>query len=331
MNISRRLFLSGTALASLAAQVLASTEVDPRTGMPTRILGKTGARVSILGMGAGSRWLMHQQEEQALQALNMLLKAGVTYVDTAAQYGNGESERRLGLFLKERRKDIWLTSKISERGYDQVMRMMEMSLKRLKTDHVDLLHMHNLTGAADLAAIEAPTGALKAMYQIREQKMARFIGVTSHTDPEVLRACLERHDLDCTQMALNAALMGNSAPSNVRGYSRSFEETALPVALSKNMGVTAMKVYAQDKLLTDGKPEELIRYALSLPVASAVVGMPKMQHIEENIQFAKSFKPLSLPEMKALSGRLVAKKKAEIDAWFAHHVDACDSCGADLA
>lgn len=331
MKISRRHFLSGTALAALAAQVLASTEVDPKTGMPTRVLGKTGARVSILGMGAGSRWLMHESEDQALQALNNCLKSGITYLDSAAQYGNGESERRLGLFLKERRKDVWLTTKVSERGYDDVMRVIEESLKRLKTDRVDLLHMHNLTGAADLAAMEAPTGTLKAMYKIREQKMARFIGVTSHTDPEILRTCLERHDLDCTQMALNAALMGNSSPSNVRGYSRSFEELALPVALEKNMGVTAMKVFAQDKLFPDGTPEELMRYGLSLPVASAVVGMPKMQHIEQNIQFAKNFKPLSPQEMKSLSGRLTVAKKAEIDAWFAHHSDACDSCGVDLA
>lgn len=331
MDISRRLFLSGSALASLAARVLASTEVDPKTGMPTRVLGKTGAKVSILGMGAGSRWLMHESEDQALSSLDALLKAGVNYVDSAIQYGNGESERRLGLFLKERRKNIWLTTKVSERSYDGVMRGIEQALKRLKTDHVDLLHIHNLSGAADLAAIEAPTGTLKAMYKIREQKLARFIGVTSHTDPEILRTCLERHDLDCTQMALNAALMGNSAPSNVRGYSRSFEELALPVALGKNMGVTAMKVFAQDKLFPDGTPEELMRYAMSLPVASAVLGMPKMQHIHQNIQVAKSFKPLSPQEMKSLSGRLTASKKAEIDAWFANHSDACDACGADLA
>ncbi len=331
MNISRRHFLGATALASLAAQVLASTEVDAKTGMPTRLLGKTGSRVSILAMGAGSRWLMYRDEQEALQALDMALKAGVTYVDSAAQYGNGESERRLGLFLKERRKQVWLTTKISERSYDDVMRMAELSLKRLQTDHVDLLHMHSLSGAADLAAIEAPDGALKAMYKLREQKVARFLGVTSHTDPVTLRTCLERHDLDCTQMALNAGRIGAAAPSNVRGHAQSFEETALPMALSKGMGVTAMKVYAQDKLLPDASPEQLVRYALSLPVAAAVVGMPKPEHIQQNLQFAKSFKPFSTQEMKSLSGKLAARRKAEIDDYFAHHVDACDACGVDIA
>ncbi|MCU0228180.1 MAG: aldo/keto reductase [Bryobacterales bacterium] len=327
MDLSRRQFLGAAALASLSAQVLASTEVDPKTGMPTRLLGKTGARVSILAMGAGSRWLMYRDEQQALQALDTALAAGVTYLDSAAQYGNGESERRLGVFLKERRKQVWLTTKISERGYDEVMRMAELSLKRLQTTQVDLLHMHSLSGASDLAAIEAPNGALKAMYKLRDEKVTRFLGVTSHTDPATLRLCLERHDLDCTQMALNAGRIGAAAPSNVRGHAQSFEETALPVALAKGMGVTAMKVYAQDKLLPDATPQQLVRYALTLPVAAAVVGMPKPEHIRQNLEFAKAFQPYSPEEMRSLSGRLAAARKTEMDEYFAHHVDACDACG----
>jgi aryl-alcohol dehydrogenase-like predicted oxidoreductase len=331
MSISRRTFLESTALAGFASKALAATSVDSKTGMPMRVLGKTGVKVSLLGMGCGSRWLMHKEEEQGLAALNKLIDAGVNYIDSAQSYGNGESERRLGLFLKERRKNLFLVTKIAPRGYDEVMRTYEESLKRLQTDRVDLLHMHHLDGADDLAAIEAPNGALKALYKLRDEKAARFIGTTCHADPAVLKTCLERHDLDCVQIALNAGLMGAGKPSNVRNYSPSFESIALPVALRKNMGVTAMKVYAQDKLLPDGAPKDLTRYAMTLPVASAVIGMPKMQHIEENLGFAKSFTPMSKDEMKGLSRRLAAAKKAEIDGYFANHRDACDACGVQLA
>jgi len=328
MTISRRSFLGTTTLAGLAGRALPGG-VDEKTGMPMRVLGKTGARVSILGFGSGSRWLMYKEEDKALEAMNHAIDHGVNYIDTSFSYGKGESERRIGLIMKHRRREVWLATKISDRKYDDVMRIIEGSLKRLQTDHVDLLHMHSLKHADDLAAIEAPDGALKAYYKIREQGMARYIGVTCHTDPQVLKTCLERHDLDCTQMALNAARMGNAAPSNRRGYADSFERVALPVALRKNMGVTAMKVFAQEKLSPDASAAELIRYAMSLPVASAVIGMPKLAYIDENIRIARSFRPMPKSEMEKLSERLVRAKKASIDRFFLHHEDICDARGVE--
>ncbi len=331
MSISRRTFLETTALAGLASQTLAAGITKNKQGMPLRLLGRTAASVSILGFGCGSRFLMYKEEDKALEALNRALDQGINYVDTAFNYGKGESERRVGLVMKTRRKEVWLATKIGDRKYDDVMRIMEGSLKRLQTDQVDLVHIHALTTAEDLAAIEAPDGALKAFYKIRDEKMARFIGVTCHADPEVLKTILERHDLDCTQMALNAALMGAGSPSNHRGYTPSFEKIALPVALRKNMGVTAMKIYAQEKIGNDATPEELVRYDLSLPVASCVIGMPKLDYIDDNIRIAKNFQPMSESERKQLSDRLVKAKKASIDRYFLHHSDICDSCGVHMA
>lgn len=328
MSISRRSFLESAALAGLAGKALAAT-VDKKTGMPMRVLGKTGYKVSLLAMGCGSRWLMYEDEDKASEALEKALAAGVNYLDTAQGYGNGESERRLGMFLGKRRKNLWLATKIQQRNYDEFMRTFEGCLERLKTDHVNLLHMHSLQGADDLAAIEASDGALKALYKCREQKMARYIGVTSHTDPETLATLLERADLDCTQMALNAGLMGNAPPSNVRGYRKNFETLALPVALKKNMGVTAMKVMAQDKLFPDAKPDDLTRYAMSLPVAAAVIGMPQLDHVEANLKVAKSFAKMSDEERKALSDSLAAKT-AELEEYFRNHQDVCDTCGVHL-
>jgi predicted aldo/keto reductase-like oxidoreductase len=211
------------------------------------------------------------------------------------------------------------------------MRIYEESLGRLKTDRVDLLHMHGLGNADDLAAIEAPDGALKAMYKLREEKATRFIGVTCHADPTVLKTCLERHDLDCTQIALNAGLVGSVRPQTVSRGAPSFEKVAMPVALKKKMGLTAMKALAQERLLSEASAAELVRYAMSLPVASAVVGMPKMEHIEEEIQLAKNFAQMSQPEMQKLNERISAVKKAEIDEFFRDHADACDECGMEIA
>jgi aryl-alcohol dehydrogenase-like predicted oxidoreductase len=323
MSLSRRIFLESAAFAS--AYPLLAEKLDKKTGMPTRILGKTGARVSLIALGCGSR-LLSYDDDGAQAALNRALDLGITYLDTAFGYGNGKSEERVGRAIKGRRKGLWLATKVTSRNYDEAMRTIDGSLKRLGTDHVDLLHIHNLQGAEDLAAAEAPNGVIKALYKAREQKLARFIGVTSHTDPRTLAQALERNDFDCTQMALNGALAGmRNGPSGMivnEALRESFEHIALPVALKKKMGVIAMKVFAQDHLVGKAPIEKLLRYSLSLPVGAAVLGMPKLEFIDENVRLAKAFSPLSKPEMKNFSQELGIQYKAQLDAIFANHVDA---------
>jgi hypothetical protein len=193
-------------------------------------------------------------------------------------------------------------------------------------DQIDLVHIHSLTSEDDLARIAAKEGVLEQLLKMRDEKLMRFIGITSHTDPAVLRMALEQHDFDCTQMALNGALTGMKSGHGGMvpnpDMTTSFETTALPVAVRKNMGIIAMKVFAQDALLPHAQPHTLLRYSLSLPVATAVVGMPKLEHIAENVQVAKSFKPLSRSEMLQISGALATAKKAELDLFFSTHVDA---------
>jgi len=326
MGISRRRFLETAALSGLAAHPLLSAEVDSKSGMPTRILGKTGARISILAFGGGSRYLAYQEEDKALEALNKALDMGITYVDTAYGYGNGKSETRVGQIMKTRRKGIFLVTKINARNGDEAQRILEGSMKRLQTDQVDLIHVHSLTDADDLAAVEAKNGVLSVLHILRDQKVTRFIGVTSHTDPVVLKTAIERHDFDCTQMALNAAhvgmLTGSSGMEINPALTTSFEHIALPVALKKGMGVTAMKAFAQEGLSGKASPEKLISYCLSLPVAACVVGMPKLEFIDKNIAIAKAFRPLPKEEMKELSDRLALAHKAELDRFFCNHVDA---------
>ena len=320
MSISRRSFLE----TLVAANAALAAKVDGKSGMPTRVLGKTKARVSAVGLGCGSRLLSYKTEDKAVEAIEKALSLGITYFDTAFGYGSGVSEGWVGKGLEGKRKNVWLVTKINERDGDKSMRILEESLKRLRTDHIDLIHIHSLQGMDDLAKVEA--GSLKTLYKLREQKVARFIGVTSHTDPHTLKTAIERNDFDCTQMALNAALVGmkdgKKGMEINKALKDSFEHIALPAALKKKMGVTAMKIFGQEGLLGAAPIEQLIHYSMSLPVASVVLGMPKLEYLDENVRAVRAFKPLGKPEMKDLSDKLSHEYKARLDEFFSDHVDA---------
>lgn len=316
-SVSRRTFLGTTAAASVATTASANGK-----SLPTRVLGKTGRTPSILALGCGSRLLAYKEQDKGIEAVNLAIDSGITYLDTAQSYGNGTSETWVGHVMKERRDEVFLATKVTVRGYDEALANIEMSLKRLQTDQIDLIHIHSLQDDEDLA--NAEKGVLKALYKMRDEQVCKHIGVTSHTDPAVLATALERHDFDCTQMALNGALQGNT--NRVFGRVDSFEEVALPVAKKKNLGVIAMKVTGQEKLLGKeaGKThvENLLRYSLSLPVAVAVIGMPKLDYIRENTTIARSFEPLSNKEMNGLNKEIVPAQQAALNRYFEHHVDA---------
>ena len=291
-NIGLRTAL-GTSVLLLKDVASARSETDL---IPSRTLGRTGAKVSILAFGCGSRFLMYKDEESALAILNRAIDLGITYLDTAYSYGDGESETRVGKVMASRRKEVWLATKIPDRTRDEFLRRLESSLKRLRTDHVDLVHIHSLGQADDLAKIEAPNGALKGLMEAREQKMARFVGMTSHTNGEVMAKAIERHDLDCVQMALNASRNGR------------FEELALPAANAKNLGVIAMKVTGQEFLVGEGPGKadmgSLLRYSMSLPVTTAVVGMPRPEMLAHNVETARAFSPIDDQERERLRQQL---------------------------
>lgn len=294
--------------------------------MPRRTLGKTGIEVSIIGFGSGSRFLMYEEEGKALGALSRALDLGVTYIDTAHSYGDGKSEERIGRLMAERRKQVTLATKLSARKADDGRRQIELSLKRLRTDHLDVIHIHALAGLDDLAAIEKPDGILKALYEAREQKVARAIGITCHASPIALKTALERHDFDCTQMALNAAMArmaddkgGLKATAMREG---GFEELALPVAVRKGMGVIAMKVFGQDQIVGAASIEKLLAYSLSLPVSLASLGMPKLEYIERNIELARAFTPMSDVERRGLADSIADERKVSLGEFFRVHEDA---------
>jgi predicted aldo/keto reductase-like oxidoreductase len=316
-SFGRREFLEkgGLALGAVAAMPALPPSLAgdaAAAAVPQRVLGRTGVKVSILAMGCGSRFLMYPAD-QASAVLEKVMASGINYLDTAVGYGEGESETRVGRVMATRRKDVFLATKVPTRARtrDAALKEVEGSLKRLQTDHLDLLHLHSLGDESDLAKIEAPDGAIKALYELREQKVTRFIGMTSHTDGAVMAKAIERNDLDCVQMAMNPARAAR------------FEELALPAANRKNLGVILMKVTGQDKLMEDGGADtaSLLRYAWSLPISTAVCGMPKLEFLEANVVTAKAYSaPLPPAEMEKLRQQL-AGRKFVLERFFAHHHD----------
>jgi uncharacterized protein len=321
--MNRRQFLETVAVGLVSIPVLGS---EPPSKLPQRKFGRTGLKVPILGFGSGSRFLMYKDEDKAIEALNQAIDLGITYIDTAHNYGNGLSEQRVGRVMATRRKEVTLATKIPGRTADQARREIELSLKRLQTDHLDVLHIHMLKDLQDLAAIEAPGGVLEALHEARAQKITRAIGITCHASPVALRTALERHDFDCTQMALNAGLARMAdAPGGMKATPMgdgSFERLALPIATRKRMGVIAMKVFGQEQLLGAAPLEQLLNYALSLPVSLASVGMPRLDHIEHNVTFARAFKPMSARQRQKLADSIESGRKLAMRRFFSFHEDA---------
>lgn len=318
--MNRRQFLGALSAGCLLSNIHDASAAER---LPTRTLGRTGIKVSILGFGSGSRFLMYKDDDQAIAALDRALDLGITYIDTAHDYGDGKSEERIGHLMSTRRSQVTLATKIAGRTADEARRQIELSLKRLRTERFDVLHIHALKNLDDLAAIQAKGGVLEAMYEARDQKITRAIGITCHADPRALQQALERHDFDCTQMALNAGLASITDGMKIAPAGPAcFEQLALPVARRKNLGVIAMKVFGQEQLLGAAAPEKLLAYALSLPVSLASVGMPKPELIETNVAWARGFKPLSKGDRRRLVESIEAGRKHAMHRFFRDHEDA---------
>jgi len=321
MALSRREFLGVAGLSPLAVRALGAP-----APLPHRPFGKTGMDVPILAFGAGSRFVSYESDEEALKVLNRAIDLGMTYIDTAHSYGDGKSEERIGQLMPTRREEVVLQTKLSARTADDARRQIDLSLKRLQTDHLEVVHIHALESSEDLAAIEAKGGVLEAVMEARDQKVARFAGITGHADPVAMKAALERHDFDCVQMALNLARArigwdDEGAVATPLGDG-SFEALALPVANKKGMGVIAMKVFGQEHLLGQASIEELIYYALSLPVSLATLGMPKPEMLEENVALGRAFQALPESEMQRLRMVVPEPRKAAFARFLRHHADA---------
>ncbi len=318
--MKRRTFLSASmAVAALPAASAAPGKhplpYNPRThqAMPVRNLGKTGFRVGILSLGGQATLEIPGKQAESAAIVNRAIDLGVNYIDSAAAYGNGTSEKHIGAVLKTRRKEVFVTSKTAERSYDGSMRLIDQTLTNMQTDHLDLWQIHNLQTRQQLEQIFAPNGAMKALLKVRDQGMATFLGVTGHYEPEVLIEAIRRFPFDTILMAVNAA---------DRHY-LSFIEHLLPLAQDLGLGTIGMKIATRGRVLSTWTPppldqqpermrtpksgaltiEEALAYNLTLPLSTNIIGVDDVKQIEQNVAFAGRFSPLSEAKMRELEKR----------------------------
>ncbi len=246
----------------------------------------------------------HDPEALAETALEL----GITYFDTAPSYNNGQSETNYGQVMARRRKEVFLATKVESRKYDEAMRGIEQSLKRLRTDSVDLIQIHGISAQEDLAAWDKPDGVLTALRKLKDQKVTRFIGLTGHESAARLREAIEMYELDTLLTTLNPVVRR-----------RPYREELLPVANRKRMGVIAMKVMGggngclvtgnplnkvlrpyHDQTDHQARPPLLLRYTLGLPISVAIVGVASIEQLKANIAVVKGSEPLTVAERTEL-------------------------------
>ena len=315
----RREFLKSVSITTVSLPLVMSAQdrvPDPaaaKASVPRRALGKTGVEVSALALGGvvGMQFAPgpdHDPVALAEAALNL----GINYFDSAPTYNNGQSEQNYGQVLARRRKEVFLATKLEERTYDGAMRGIEQSLKRLQTDHLDLLQIHGITANENIPAWEKPDGVLTALRKLRDQKVTRFIGVTGHESAEKLREAIERYDFDTLLTTLNPV-----------ARRKPFRDQLLAAATARKMGVIAMKVMGGGLgCLASGNPfkqtakayydqtdhqqsaESLIRYTLGLPVSAAVIGVASVEQLKTNLEIARTKIPMTLAERAELETRM---------------------------
>lgn len=300
-GLSRRSFvrsmLGSAALASVLGRMnpfeaIAQT-LDPGAPLPKRPLGQTGFNVCLFSIGGQATLEDERKHDESIAIINKAIDLGVNYIDTASAYGGGCSEQFIGEVMRTRRNEVFLASKTHDRTYDGSMRLLETSLKRLQTDHLDLWQLHNIQTDMDVEFILSREGAIKAIESAREQGMVRFAGITGHKDPFVLRRAIEQYPFDTILMALNAADRHNA----------SFIDNLLPIAVEKQMGIMAMKVPSRGRIFRDTgvkTMEQAMWYVLTLPVSTTVIGISNLGELEENIRIVREFKPYTQQEMAKL-------------------------------
>ncbi len=259
--------------------------------IPKRKLGKTGVDVTILGLGGEGVLRTYGHEGEVYDLINRAIDLGINYFESARAYSGSESY--YGRSLRERRKEIFLTSKSHARNKKGALLHLQETLRNMKTDHLDLWQVHDVRTEEEVEEIFGPNGALEAFVEAKEKGLVRFIGVTGHHDPLITKRCLQRFDFDTVLIPVNPA-----EPAY-----KSYLTEVIPPAKKKGMGIVGMKVYFRgfaDKLPWFETMEPFFRFALSQPITTAVIGCDDVEQLEENVNFARSFSPMTAKETQEL-------------------------------
>lgn len=270
------------------------------TAVPQRLLGRTGERVSAAGLG-GFHLGLAPSAEESVRLLRAAVDGGITFLDNCWDYHDGESERRMGLALRDGWRDrVFLMTKIDGRSRENAARQIDESLSRLGVGHVDLLQLHEVIRDSDPPRAFEEGGAIEALVAAREAGKARFLGFTGHKSPAIHAAMLDAaaaHGFrwDAVQLPLNV----------LDAHFDSFERLLLPRLLEERIGVIGMKPLADGRIAQTGiaAAEEALRYAMSLPVSVTVTGCESMERVEQALRVARGFAPMSEDEVNALLAR----------------------------
>ncbi len=268
-----------------------------------RRLGRTGERVSVLGVG-GYHIGMQQEEKESIRIIRSAIDHGINFMDNCWDYNNGQSEIRMGKALRDGyREKVFLMTKVDGRTKEAAARQIDESLRRLQTDHIDLLQFHEVIRLEDPDRIFAAGGATEAYLAARKAGKIRYIGFTGHKDPFVhlrMLATADRHDFrfDAVQMPLNV----------MDAHFRSFGHRVLPELVKNHIGVLGMKsmgsgVLLQSKVVT---PVECLHFAMSLPTSTVITGIDNMYVLRQDLEAVRTFKPLEPEQMASLLRRTAA-------------------------
>ncbi len=302
---SRREFIQAGALG-LAATAFATTEahaarVTNAEGIPMRPLGRTGEMVTMICLG-GYHSSVHPNEDDSIRLIQRAVDEGITFLDNAWDYHDGAAEERMGKAISQgnRREKIFLMTKCCGRTAKDAQSHLEDSLRRLRTDHLDLWQFHEIVYDNDPDWIFAREGAIETALKAKEQGKIRFLGFTGHKDPSIhLKMLGKPYPWATTQMPLSV----------MDGQFRSFEQHVLPVLNQRGIGPIGMKsLGGNGKLVADGliSVEEALRYVFSLPIATLVSGIDSEKVLDQNLKIVREFKPMTAEERTAVLAKVGA-------------------------
>jgi len=302
--VSRRSFLKSAA----AAAVLGSTSPEPlmaetKEQMPQRLLGRTGEKVSAIGLG-GYHIGKQADEAESILLIRSAIDRGITFMDNCWDYNDGVSEIRMGKALRDGyRQRAFLMTKIDGRNKETAAKQIDESLRRLQTDRIDLMQFHEVIRLEDPDRIFASGGAIEAMMEARRAGKIRYIGFTGHKDPFVHLRMLEvaaahTFRFDTVQMPLNV----------MDAHFRSFEHQVLPRLIADEIGVLGMKSMG-DPFILESKtvtPIECLHYAMNLATSTVITGIDSLKILDQALEAARTFRPMSKETVTSLLGRTAA-------------------------
>lgn len=296
--LTRRRFLETTVGTVVGGSLLPyAWAAEARNGIPYRTLGNTGERVSCIGLG-GYHLGKQSDEQESIRIVRTGLDEGLNFLDNCWDYNGGESEIRMGKALRDGyRQKAFLMTKIDGRTKKGSAKQIDESLRRLQTDHVDLLQFHEVIRDSDPDQIFAPGGGMEAVVEAREKGKVRYIGFTGHKSPDIHLKMLgaafaQNFTLNTVQMPLNL----------MDAHYDSFEKKVLPVLVKHNIGVLAMKPMGDSLILQSktAEPVECLQYALNLPTSVVITGCDSLPILAQALRVARTFRPLSQEQVTAL-------------------------------